>query len=381
MESWDAEFDTALEVCRTKVVDESTHYIGIIAFRRGWVPPDSLSSVTELEFEWALEAHHPMAVFVPDATSLFGRELLERAHRAGQNERDIQAQEAFRSRVQALGTYMPFEDPGDLTTKVMRRVLSWSAGGILGIADQGEPAPRDAPPRPTRSDLRFLGRRVQARAFQDALDLPYAACIVHGPTGFGQDILVDLLAEEAEGAMPAGARSVRVAVGPWTDRTAEGLRLQVSSALEPAAADDARSPERVLADILERQGVVLRISGVQRLEGGIDTFVGGFWEPVARALGTGSSHRVVCVATHESAEEPASLVALEAERAADPTSPVHPVVLERLEPFTSAELMAWLRRWLSNEEAMAVVQEILAETGGAPATVFHKLLYDEAIWP
>ena len=49
--------------------------------------------------------------------------------------------------------------------------------------------------------------------------------------------------------------------------------------------------------------------------------------------------------------------------------------------FTERELTSWLRHWLSRGEAQAVARALLDETGGAPAPIIYKLLYDDTIWP
>ncbi len=65
METWHTDYRPAEKVCRKKIREESTHFLGIIAYRRGWVPPNQKKSITELEFDWSIKYKKPQVIFLP----------------------------------------------------------------------------------------------------------------------------------------------------------------------------------------------------------------------------------------------------------------------------------------------------------------------------
>src|SRR5215213_4354501 len=78
METWDTEYQDAVQVCCEKIKG-SSHYIGIFAYRRGWTPPLLQKSITEAEFDWAEEFKKPMVVFLPNPAATFTLKLKKRA--------------------------------------------------------------------------------------------------------------------------------------------------------------------------------------------------------------------------------------------------------------------------------------------------------------
>src|SRR5438105_1385180 len=73
MDGWTTTYGDAVDVCRQKLEKDSTHYLGLIAFRRGHVPDGHDRSVTEMEFHWAVacrEKEH-VAVFLPETKPAF----------------------------------------------------------------------------------------------------------------------------------------------------------------------------------------------------------------------------------------------------------------------------------------------------------------------
>jgi Domain of unknown function (DUF4062) len=57
MEDWNAEYGIKpVDLCRTELETNSTHFIGIFAHRFGWKPPGFTISITEAEFQWAWNA-------------------------------------------------------------------------------------------------------------------------------------------------------------------------------------------------------------------------------------------------------------------------------------------------------------------------------------
>lgn len=65
MRHWPAQDATAEEVCLRKV-DGTNVFIGIYAFRYGWIPPGRSVSITWLEYQRAVERKKPRLLFLMD---------------------------------------------------------------------------------------------------------------------------------------------------------------------------------------------------------------------------------------------------------------------------------------------------------------------------
>ena len=86
-----------VEICREKLKSDSTHYVGVFAYRYGSRVPDNSMSITEAEFTCARDEmdSRRLAVFVPDPKCPFAAVLLERAR--DQTAEEDKAQRAFGS--------------------------------------------------------------------------------------------------------------------------------------------------------------------------------------------------------------------------------------------------------------------------------------------
>jgi hypothetical protein len=179
MERWITDFANSVQVCKEQIESESSHYIGIFAHRRGWVPdaaqiPATLKaevlgkSITEAEFDWALRKlkNQGMAIFFPRPTTPFDLELRQRA--SNQSALDAQAQAAFCARVRNLGfTVSQFDKPSQLGNAIAIMVDRWSRGPLRA-------QPQTLTATPDRAALDRLGRVEQQRAFEDCLSNPLA---------------------------------------------------------------------------------------------------------------------------------------------------------------------------------------------------------------
>lgn len=110
MEDYHAEDAIPAEKCRADVA-ASDIYVGIIAWRYGFVPADYDCSVTELEYRTAVERSIPTLIFLLDEDAPWLPKFVDR----GANRKRI---EAFRDELKQKKLVSFFESPDDLRAKV-----------------------------------------------------------------------------------------------------------------------------------------------------------------------------------------------------------------------------------------------------------------------
>lgn len=387
METWDTEYADPVEVCREKI-EQSSHYIGIFAYRRGWSPPVlQQKSITEAEFDWAVDFKKPMVVFLPHPKSPFTRVLEARA--SGQTDSESEAQQTFLKRVMQK-TVLLFETPSDLTTRIALRVERWSNGLPTppAVATQAEQTP--ARRTPDEVEIGTLGRTEQERDFEDALNLilrpgwARTACfLVSGANLNGHSRLAARLRKKLEAR--AGVKQYAVTLGPlWRRATTDRLVEVIGSGIERDWAPDS---VEVLAERLGRMlkegDVVLEVANVHRLDGSLPAFAEKFWQPLATALGTGSPYRLAVLVTAEQTTPPEWEAYLQPplRRGVVAFDPLRLIKLTELQPFDEEELVAWLQNggWLKPDDAQAFAQALIAETRGVPEILYLKLA-DDSTW-
>jgi hypothetical protein len=124
MENWNEEHVDPTQVC-CKKVSISTHYLGIFAYRHGWVPgyPELQGkSITEAEYDWAEEFGKPRYILMPDPTEKYAIDLFLAA--LTQSEREEKAQKAFIDRVKKNNCNF-FKNIYDLADKIDNMVNRW----------------------------------------------------------------------------------------------------------------------------------------------------------------------------------------------------------------------------------------------------------------
>ena len=118
---WGSQPSTAHQLCREKVV-ESNLFVSLIGPYRGWeLPGDNRKrSITELEFDWAIEAGKPRFICVtPDDFSV--------SSAIRENDEVFQRQLEFRRRVMVDGAHIVSQDfatPDRLAATVINSLLS-----------------------------------------------------------------------------------------------------------------------------------------------------------------------------------------------------------------------------------------------------------------
>jgi hypothetical protein len=385
MENWDADYEPALQLCLKKITEHSTHYLGLLGYLRGFVPPeagDSATSITEAELECAVKhcGHQHMAVFVPKDHSPIAIELERRAAEL-QSDAELTAQMAFLARVLHAGAAQQFEDVADLNGRVIRKVLFWAKGGLRETA-RASRSGTGASPRgiPRESDIIQLGRRKQVTDFLDAIQplslagaKKAAAFLVHGPYGFGHLELMTRLAKEVGDSAPTQPRRIVIsAAAMWRENSCSGLMdaiaRDLSAGWRPAnAADFATGLMRVLAD----RDVVLQVSGLEGYSGGLEGFLTEFWRPLADEVAGNTPYRLICLASVEPAD-----IALPGGGLPYGESVC---VLPPLGPFTEEEVSFWLRAWLMPSDADYWTAKLMARTRGVPQAIY-AILADPALW-
>jgi hypothetical protein len=392
MEDWDTNLEPPSDVCRRKITEESTHYVGILGFLRGWVPPEekeSGKSITELELLHALDHCGPscMAVFLPKDHSPIAKELQRRATEL-QTAAEADAQLSFHARVLQEGTAQQFADVFDLNRRVTRKVVLWAKGGLRAVARAAQASNGSANSRqkPSSDDLLQLGREEQLTLFVHTFrrlaiseGKRVAAFLVHGPPDFGHVQALARLVHAVEELANDQPRCYVVNAGVlWRDPSpAALLRVlgrEVRSDWEPTSVPDLAE---ALVDELKDQDVVLHVSGLQGLAGGPEAFFRDLWAPLVAAVPDSGLYRLVCLASVETdGEDPLPEPGDQATHAPDPA---RPVVLPGLRAFTQEELSIWLSSRLPILDIAPLSRHLIAGTKGHP-NALYAVLADDDLW-
>lgn len=384
MEDWPAEYSPALDLVKRKI-EESTHYLGLFAYRRGWTPPGSAVSITEAEFDHACATHRGrIAVFVPQEGSPIAAVLMDYAATA-QDAADTEAQIRFLQRVMGAGTVEAFRDVPDLASRTTRCVIFWNTPLL---AMQLERA-REAPAAPAPDEIAGLGRRAQVECFdrgvRDRLaaagGMSAAAVLVSGPAGHGHRQMLDRLQRRFE-QVSRRMHPCTIGCGPFWRSNSLATLLGVLGK-ETGAPGLAAVPAAAahLERLLEQKDVVVRVTAVQNFENGVAGFAEQFWGPLVDALPAGTPYRLLCLVSHEGREPaaPAWNAAVQP-CGAEPFDPRRLVRLPPLAPFTEAELSLFVRPRVDPEEADALVAALMVESNdGIPGLLYEKLA-DPAYW-
>ncbi len=396
METWPASYKPAVEQCLAKIAD-STHYLGVFAYYRGWSPEPGEVSITELEFEGALakfaEDLERVAVFVPDERSRFARRLRTRVA-AKQQPEQASAQLAFLKRVMAAATIEKFADDGDLGMRAVRRLQLWQLGPLLDRPQ--EPVAAEAAAvsgrQPRAQQVVELGRAAQTGMFTAVLQqlaLPgataVAAWLVHGTAGQGHDEMLARLMRIIESGTNEEPHSYTAMCGAlWRQPGLTGLLSALGKEIAPGwqPASVAQLAERI-AELRKLSDVVLRVQSLQNYPGGVAAFAAEFWQPLATALtqkASAAQYRMLCVCTHEAATPGADWTPLlETDPAHNALNATRIIALPEMTDFDLAELTAFARRWLAPADAALLATALLEETAGAPH-LLYKRLANPATW-
>lgn len=124
MESFGARPDEPTRACFTEV-EESDLFIGVYAHRYGFVPPDAHASITELEYERAVELKKPVFAFIVDDDFDWRPAFIDA-------EPGHTRLVALKSRLRASHVIERFTSPTDLAFRVATSVSNYLAKQQLG---------------------------------------------------------------------------------------------------------------------------------------------------------------------------------------------------------------------------------------------------------
>lgn len=379
MEDWNAEYGVnPVNLCRTELEVNSTHFIGVFAHRLGWTPPGFEISITEAEFEWACHARprKPMVVFMPKPGTPFDTVLEQRA--ANQTEAAKKAQAEFRRRVrESGGTIAVFEDPVELGIRVSNHVTLWSNRGLRAIAREARAT--GAPP-----PVHLLGRSRHQAAFNAAWemlagkDLPsIAGFLLHGPQDAGQSELIERFVDGLDNKA-GDLRKIIIRIGAsWVRKDLATLLQIVGHELQPGWVPP--SPGEVaarLAGVLDNSHVVLEIHNLHRFWRGAAGVIEEFWHPLCAAFKSAPRHQCIVFFVMDG-DPDAACQPLLFDPVNDGPDTFASRLVFRLPPlgkFTIGELKVWLRKLpfvVADPDATA--QALFDETNGDPARLLSKL--------
>ncbi|HEX4947865.1 MAG TPA: DUF4062 domain-containing protein [Blastocatellia bacterium] len=393
MERWITDFANSVQVCKQQIVHESNRYIGIFAYRRGWVPeqqqiPTPLQaevagkSITEAEFDWALQKlkDKSMAIFFPHVGTPFDTELRQRAN--NQSPADAAAQEEFRHRVRNMGcTVSLFDEPFQLGVAVGILVDRWSRGSLREVAQTSSATPQ-------RAAFSTLGRLAQVRACEDCLRdhisqaLPEIGCfLIHGPAGYGHEELLQRLQNKLSEQGEVLSLTVDAGVA-WRGKDVPAILEVLSKELNESFATVSQLATRLKQE-LTTQDVVLRCDNLQRLNISLATFIQEFWQPLAQSFSdqdTDLAQRLICLASFKGTLDAAVQPLLFAPDSAEDFDKTKLIALPALDNFTENDLFVWLKQQkMPPLKAKTLAAKLMQETGGNPPALFQELLQD-ALW-
>ena len=383
METWVVAYGDPVEICREKLKSDSTHYVGVFAYRYGSRVPDNSMSITEAEFSFARDAldTRRVAVFVPDPKCPFAAVLLERAR--DQTPEEVTAQRAFLDAVRRSGTHTSFTASHDLYQRVKTMVEQWNEGPLRQTRLVAA-----AHDQPEEAEICKLGRDAQQKEFEASYALlaartgpEVAAFVIQGSPGMGHREMATRLRNSFEQSTHNPVMEYAASVSPvWRG---EGLRALLSvlgralrPGFSPASVDEYAA---ALIERLKTSHVVLTIHDVQRFTNSIDGFQAAFWSPLAARVATEAQNSLICLVGVETPTLVAGVCAPLTEESIDACPYGAMIGLTPLQRFTRIEIVLWLRRWMSKECATQTADTLLAETNGEPRLIYTQFR-DPGFW-
>lgn len=153
MESYVAENPQPLDRCLADVA-ECDIYVGIFAWRYGFIPPGYDRSITELEYRQARASGKPCLIFLLHEDAPWPRSFVDRG-------KDAERIEALRAELAEQHMCATFRDPADLAALV--------TAAVANLLTEAGPAPDDGPPTLSRDTVKQYFLRL--RQHYGVLDL------------------------------------------------------------------------------------------------------------------------------------------------------------------------------------------------------------------
>ncbi|MGE0554606.1 MAG: tetratricopeptide repeat protein [Gemmatimonadales bacterium] len=186
-----------------EMVDGADVYLGIFAFRYGYVPDGHEVSITELELDRAIARRIPILIFLAHDDHLFTREMIE-ADAVAQEKLGRLKERASRGR--SIAMYRSVEDLG---AKAFQALAEWRLGAEARIQGDGAaartgpaspPVPHELEPAPTD----FVGREHEVESLIAAVGDRHRAVLVHGMAGVGKTCLASAAGNRIADRYPDG---------------------------------------------------------------------------------------------------------------------------------------------------------------------------------
>lgn len=389
METWDASYEDPVVLCECKIKYESTHFIGLFAYRYGYTPPQLDRSITEFEFDTALaylQRPH-LAIFLPNPISEFDKQLRDRSKNQKPDEK--QKQELFLDKVKKNGTVQLFDNPSNLTLRVLRKMETWKQGGLRNFAAAASQKPQTSndETRAPKKRLR-LPLKAQERYFEDVLDVSIGqpACfLLHGPRGYGHMEAISRLQEIVEQKNGHHVHSVMISVDArWRSNTLMRLMEVIGLEIQPQHKPDSLDDFVIqLKRLLNTGDVLLNINNLQRLEGTLPGFLHEFWSRLLPKLEK-HPYRLIVLVSFEGqieADWHSFFNDLDTDEKISDFLPTQLIKLPELKNFTRHDILVALRRMgIEEQDAQAWSTALFDETEGGKPNLLYVKLRDEFGW-
>ena len=263
MEHWPAADAKALKFCLDKV-NQADVFVGIYAHRYGWIPPGASTSITELEYDRAVERGIPRYLFVMGEQHPILAKNIEKGSGA-------EALEAFKQRIGGERVWKTFDNVDQLHAHVLH-ALSANAKPDDGGNDD---IPTDLTHLPAGA-AHFLGRDNELATLDAAWASAGKTALVEliAPGGTGKTALVKRWLERIKQDNWRGARRVFAwsfySQGSGDERNAsedvflaeaiQWFGVSVADSLNPA------DKGRALAEAIVARRCLLVLDGLEPLQ-------------------------------------------------------------------------------------------------------------------
>lgn len=124
MEDFNATDAGAVEKCQREVVDSDV-FVGIYAYRYGFIPPNQHHSITEMEYDWAAERKIPRLLFMVDPAYAWDEKFKDTDPTA------VGLLAAFKRRLDSEKVRATFTTPDALATKVVTSLAEMEREGSI----------------------------------------------------------------------------------------------------------------------------------------------------------------------------------------------------------------------------------------------------------
>lgn len=140
MEHWSAKDADAVTVCLSELEDCQL-FIGIYAFRYGWIPPGRNVSICELEYDRAKEKGIPRLLFFADENAAWPPKMVDKGDNAVKLE-------AFKERIGAERVGAFFGSNHELRAEVVQALADWKSTHLNPNHVATPRKGQEIPPRP-----------------------------------------------------------------------------------------------------------------------------------------------------------------------------------------------------------------------------------------